>query len=70
MTWGRVVEGLEALCGEAALKTPIPSHRAGLSPSDGRTHLSSICHAFVCRRKKQGDQLLWGLWDLSPPEGS
>lgn len=61
------MEGLGALWGDVALSTPIPSHRSALRPSEGRTHLSSICHAFICRRKKQGDQLLWGLWDLSPP---
>lgn len=52
------MKGLGALWGYMALSIPIPSCRAGLSPNDGRTHLSIICHAFVCRKKKQGDQLL------------
>lgn len=52
------MKGLGALWGDVALSIPIPSCRAALNPNDSRTHLSSICHAFVCRRKKQGDQLL------------
>lgn len=54
---------MRALQGGAALSAPRTPCWAGVSPSQGRTHLGSICHAFVCRRKKSGDQLILELGD-------
>lgn len=53
---------VEWLC--APSDSPSP-RRAGLSPGEGRTHLGSVYHAFVCRRKKR-DQLLQGPGDHCP----
>lgn len=46
--------------------TPSPP-RASLSPSKGRTHLGSLCHALVCRKKKSRDQPLHGVGTASGP---
>lgn len=54
---------MAALQGGAALSIPCTPKQGWSEHREGSTHLGSICHALVCRRKKSKDQLLQGLGD-------